>query len=330
MFAACALAALSLVQVPQDASPKLAPETVVARVGEVELTALDLQREVNRLIPVNYFHNRVPPERVAELQREALDSLVEKTLIRLDALDRGLAPTEQEIRAEFRRTLDTVGGETAKTKGERFDMLLEQYRDLIVKRVLLDKSEARFAASLTPVTDEETHELFEARKDTLFSPEVARFRHILIKVAPEAGAGEAEALFAKMKEVQAQLEAGAEFADLAMEYSEDVYASVGGDMGFVERGAFRSKLVDEKAFALEDGQSSEILSSLYGYHLVQRLESRERRPLTFEEAVPALRAELEEARRVRERAHWLDGVRAAHEVQVLVEVPVAVPTEAHR
>jgi peptidyl-prolyl cis-trans isomerase SurA len=74
--------------------------------------------------------------------------------------------------------------------------------------------------------------------------------------------------YAQVRALLDSLHVGANFADLARDYSEDVGSAVfGGDLGFFERRRAVQQF-DEVAFSLPVGQVSDIVRTQYGYHLI--------------------------------------------------------------
>lgn len=110
-----------------------------------------------------------------------------------------------------------------------------------------------------------------ARRDPVVH---ARARHIQVSFAgawrSTATRSRAEARLL-LEEAQAALKAGADFSEVARRTSDDVTASVGGDLGEVAPGQMVPAFEDA-LFALAPGQISEIVETPYGLHLVQRLE----------------------------------------------------------
>ena len=96
--------------------------------------------------------------------------------------------------------------------------------------------------------------------------------HILVmyKGAKSAGASRTkEEALERIQMVAAELVNGLEFADLAAEYSECPSAQDGGSLGAFGRGDMVPEF-DEAVFDLEVGDSSGVIETAFGYHLIQR------------------------------------------------------------
>ncbi len=88
-----------------------------------------------------------------------------------------------------------------------------------------------------------------------------------------------EAARAKVKEVIDKLNAGADFAELAKEYSKDGSASNGGDVGYFNEGDMVDEFF-EAAKRLEVGKyTTEGVKTKYGYHIIKKTDQKEREPL---------------------------------------------------
>jgi len=73
-------------------------------------------------------------------------------------------------------------------------------------------------------------------------------------------------------DVLTQLQGGADFAQLAAQFSTDAASkSQGGDMGWFARGA-QTKTLEDAAFALQPGQLSDVIQDTTGYRIIQVLE----------------------------------------------------------
>ena len=139
------------------------------------------------------------------------------------------------------------------------------------------------------------HAYYEAHKADW---EEVKARHILIRFQgskmPLADGKkditEAEAL-AKVTELRAKIVAGADFAEVAKENSDDKGSGAnGGDLGAFGKGQMVPEF-DKEAFQLPVGQMSQPVKSQFGYHLI-KVESHQTKP--FEEVKPIIMKRMPE------------------------------------
>ncbi len=141
-------------------------------------------------------------------------------------------------------------------------------------RESLDPTEADLRAWIAEHEDA-VQEQYEANQHryTDLDPQV-RSRHILIRPAGEGEDAEAEAR-AKAEDLLRQLRAGADFAALAREHSQDTAtAPRGGDLGYRPRGRSPAAY-DEVAFELAPNTLSDVVQTPLGFHIIEVLGSRE-------------------------------------------------------
>ncbi len=127
--------------------------------------------------------------------------------------------------------------------------------------------------------------LYDADSNAFSSTEERRARHILISF----GADKSAAL-KKAQEVKAKLDAKADFAALAGEFSDDPGSkATGGDLGWVRKGLMTPKF-EESLFGLAKDQVSEPIETEFGWHLIQVQEVKPAVVKPFED--PSVQAEL--------------------------------------
>lgn len=113
------------------------------------------------------------------------------------------------------------------------------------------------------VTDEEMKAYYNENKERFKDiPERIRVRHIL--VADEA----------KASDILKRLKEGGDFIELAKEYSICPSAKNGGDLGYFSRGRM-APLFEEAAFKLNTGETSDIVKTNFGYHII-KMEDRKK------------------------------------------------------
>ena len=143
------------------------------------------------------------------------------------------------------------------------------------------------------ITEQDALDWYKQNRDQFISPFQRRSGHILLAANPEGD----EDVLVKANEVIARLAAGEEFAALAEELSEDPgSASLGGDLGWNERGVFVPEF-EEALFALEEpGQHTQPVLTQYGYHIIRLEGVRGGDMAPFKDAREDVLADLTEQR----------------------------------
>src|SRR5207249_686650 len=116
---------------------------------------------------------------------------------------------------------------------------------------------------------------YELHKDDRFTePEQVHARHILVKVANDAGEPAKTAARKKAEDLLAKVRAGGDFAALARKNSDDPgSAAKGGDLGFFGRGTM-TPAFESAAFALESGKVSDVVETPFGFHILRTDEHK--------------------------------------------------------
>lgn len=99
-----------------------------------------------------------------------------------------------------------------------------------------------------------------------------RASHILLMYAGSARStatrSQAEAK-AEIASLKAQLDGGADFADLARRHSDCPSGKSGGDLGAFGRGQMVGPF-ETTAFGLDVGGTSDVIETDFGYHIIRR------------------------------------------------------------
>lgn len=151
------------------------------------------------------------------------------------------------------------------------------------------------AKSVTPAEDE-LRRFYDQNAARYSAPEERRASHILIKAEKDASADARAAAKAKAEGLLAQAKAAdaAGFAALAKKESQDTgTAAGGGDLDWFGRDAM-VKPFEDAAYALKPGETSGVVESDFGFHIIRVTGARGGERKSFE----SVRAEIEqEARR---------------------------------
>ncbi|MDG4813394.1 SurA N-terminal domain-containing protein [Hydrogenovibrio sp. 3SP14C1] len=134
---------------------------------------------------------------------------------------------------------------------------------VVLSYVLLSKQDL---ADKVKVDEEALKQFYQANKDQFTQPEKRQASHILIKVDAESQDADAQKT---IKEIQAKLAAGEDFAKLAKTYSDDPgSANMGGDLGLFQQGMMVPAF-DKAVFSMKLNEISEPVKTEFGYHLIK-------------------------------------------------------------
>lgn len=236
----------------------------------------------------------------------------------------GVAVGDREVEQEFRRRhekikVDYIGFSPndfrSKVNVSREEMLAHYNANKASFQIgekrdvgLIVVEEGSVAQTLQ-ITDEELRRIYQSEQDRFRTPERVRVRHILLKTTEKTEEEKAKAK-AKAEDLLKQLKSGADFAALAKAHSEDTGTKEnGGDLGWITRGQTVENF-EKTAFALKPNELSGVISTEYGYHILQVLEKEPARLRPFEE-VKAELAEEQKKQRLYDRMQELaDQARA--------------------
>jgi len=231
--------------------------------------------------------------RVLELNLEvdALEQLFFNAIVNQEAGKRGIEPTDEEIEAEFQKQYTAFLSDRNLTEEELADYLtgqggsLDRFKDDARKSVadqLTIQAVRNAVADQIDLTADQINSYFEENRDRYDTEEEVRASHILVDTEEEA------------HEVLDELAAGADFATLAEERSTDTgSAANGGDLGWFKRGQM-VKPFEDGAFALKVGETSDVVKTDYGYHIIRVTDRREATHPELDEVIDRVRSDLKD------------------------------------
>lgn len=236
--------------------------------------------DINALITSYAFQNKIDisrqPDLYQRLGNEFLDRLIDQKLILIKADEDTIEADDERVEQTLRQQIDYMiqqAGSEEKLEEYYSAPLFKIKNDLrkeIRNQIRIGTLREKKFLTLK-ISRKEVEIFYNAYRDSLpgMKPSVD-ISHILLQITPsEESVQEA---FEKIKLIQDRLNSGEDFAALARQFSEDPGSSGnGGEIGFVSRGTL-VKEFEETAFALEEGEISDIVQTQFGFHIIQLLE----------------------------------------------------------
>ena len=266
---ACVLVLGACVAVSLSCSLKSPGDDVAASVDGQKIYRADLERYYESQIAGS--SQPISDEQATSMRLTILHQLIENEILMRRAEKLGLLATDDEVDRKLNEIKSPYTPEQFNQKLQESKLSLEDFKRNIRRGLTADKVLHKEVTSKINVTQQDIAEYYNAHRSefNLIEP---RYHLAKIEVTsrPDQQSGitnkartEAEA-HKKIEAVLTRLQAGDDFASLAMTYSEDPStAPNGGDLGIVPESALKQPQIDpvirETVLKLRPGQYSQVI-----------------------------------------------------------------------
>ena len=299
---------------PAKPMPVQLPD-VLARVNGESVTKAEFDRLIKNLEVGN---GPIPADRRDEILRGALDQLITYTALVQEAKARNISATDAEVDGRLKEMQAQFPTEDAfkKALADR-NMTLQRLKDDTRIDTVIGKLLDAETANGPAVGDAEAREFYDKNPDKFRQEEAVRASHILIKVNDNADAATKQKAREQIDAVLKQAKAGADFASLARQHSQDGSAAQGGDLDFFTRGQMVPAF-DQAAFALKPGEISDVVTTQFGFHIIKLTEKRAASTVPFDQVSARIRQYLGEQHKQERARLFIEGVKSKSKIEVLV------------
>ena len=283
-FVVAAFVAIVLFSVvSSDAASK--KEGFAAKVNGVGIKKTTLDAAVNNFIEnQKMLGTAVKEEEKDKLKKDILNELVSAELLYQASQKAGIGDLSKDVDSQLENIKKGFGSDqefqkVLKERGIEVKDLKEDIKKGVSINAYLEKE---VFSKLSPVTEDEKKQEYEANKDKLSVPDEVKASHILIKVGEKATPEEKQKAKEKIEALRTRAMSGEDFAKLAKENSEDGSAPNGGDLGYFRKGQM-VKPFEDTAFGLEKDQISPVVETQFGYHVIKVTDKKSAHTLTYDE-----------------------------------------------
>ncbi len=285
---------------------------MAVRVNGVFIDDVAIEQEAERLRP-DYV--RYVQQTGTDLDEEALvtqllewaeENVVEAELLRQAERADPVELPDEAVAEAMRRVEESYGG---REKFERCMAVapdnLERLRDEVIGRMRTASFIERLTADVPPPDAGEIERAYHADADRFRTPELITARHI---VKNAADAVDEQAMKGPLAKAKAELDAGADFADVADRYSD--CPGNGGDLGTFARGQMVDSF-ERVVCAMRPGEVSDMFPTEFGWHIAQLIDRTPARTLPLEEVRGRLAEMLMEEKRRAAVERFVDDLKAS-------------------
>jgi len=256
--------------------PDLDP-SVVATVNGEAIPVVEFERELALAYEIPEGATAPAPDQLLALKQTVLQGLLDRQLLLQEARAKGITIPPVAVQSAVERLkaeYQDGGFQEALSQGRLSE---PDFQRKTAARLTVEKLVDEVVYERVAVTEEELQGYLDAHAAEFQEPEQVHAAQIVVKDVEDA------------RRLREELYRGAKFGDLARAHSLSADARLGGDLGWFPKGVMPLEF-DKVAFSLQPGQTSDVVTSEYGFHIFKVLDRR-----------PAHKKDLAQVRREVER-----------------------------
>ena len=255
---------------------------------------------------------------IFKIREDVIKQLIEQTLTDQQVEKMGLTITERDIDLAIERLKEkrSVTDEDLRKGLALEGLTMEEFRNQMKSQLLRTRLVDYEVKSKIVITDEDIKAYYDSHPEIFGGNKQYHLRNIILRVASYASDDEKRAVRKKMEGIYAQLESGADFAEMARRYSESSLAADGGDLGLFKLEDM-APILKEAIEKLEATQFTPILDTDQGYQIfyVEQVIADAARSL--ESVSKQIEQKLYEERLNSKFAAWLEDLRKRSHIKIV-------------
>ena len=296
---------------PAVVSADTVVEEIIARVNNEIVTRTEYARSRDQLKQDIQQQDAANADRVfGEKQRDVLRDLIDQQLLLQKGKDLGITGDTELVKRldEMRKQMNLESMEDLEKAATTQGISYEEFKQNLRNQIITQRVIGQEVGSHLSLNKDDTKKFYEEHMAEMQRPEQIRLSEILIapKVPkpPAAGAdpnapaptqsdsdAQLAAAQAKAQDLLDQIRKGASFEDLAKKFSDGPSAKDGGDLSYFKRGTL-SKELEDRVFAMKEGEVSEGIRTKQGFVLLKVTEHQMAGVPTLKEVEPRIQDAL--------------------------------------
>ncbi|MBB5017293.1 peptidyl-prolyl cis-trans isomerase SurA [Chitinivorax tropicus] len=252
----------------------IAVDRVVAVVNKQAITYNELKERV-KTVTRQMNSQKIPLPKNDVLETQVLERMVSEQVLLQLAFDTGirvddtqLDKTVERIAQQNNMSLPSFRAALAKDGIE-----FKQFREEIRNEIIISRLRDREVDSRVVVTDAEIDSQMKQQEAQGDGGVEFQLAHILLSIPENASPEQINKLRDKADKAAAEIQKGTNFAQVAASYSDAPDALQGGSLGWRPAGRLPGLFL-EQVEKMKNGQTSGVLKSAKGFHIVKLIDKR--------------------------------------------------------
>jgi peptidyl-prolyl cis-trans isomerase C len=278
---------------PAFADKQAEAKDIAVSVDGKILKKSELENNIKEKIKI--LKDKVPADKQQELQENIKKRLINEFVMRTLLIDEMAKKKIEVSDQEIKIATDKIKASLPPNK--KLDEFLKENKlskEDIVLGARVEKFVNMEIGKKAKPTQKEISKFYNDNREKLFvAPESVHVRHILIAVNKGDNDKVKAEKKGKIENLRKQLLKGDDFAEVARKNSDCPSKEAGGDLNFIKRGQ-TVKPFEDAAFSQEKNVIGPVITTEYGYHIIQVLERKPAKTIAFDEVKNKISAYLEQ------------------------------------
>jgi peptidyl-prolyl cis-trans isomerase SurA len=272
-FLATAVVSLLLLSFNAKAEIALLDRVVAIVDDDVVLYSELNQRMAGILSRIQQSGTQAPPEEI--LRKQVLEQLISERLQLNMGYNAGIRISDEEVNQTLARVAvsNNVSLEDYIAQIHASGSTLANVRQEIVDEIIIMRVQQGQVMRRIRISEQELTNFLNSEEGRLVTSPDVNIGQILLSVPSSSSPDETKAIVEKLNNIEEQLNAGADFRQLAIANSDDQSALEGGDLGWRKMAQLPGVFI-EAVESMDVGQVSKAIRSAAGYHLIKLYDRR--------------------------------------------------------
>ena len=242
----------------------------------------------------NTSKDKIPADKIKEvranMKKQMVDEFIMRTLMSNEVEKRKIEATDKEIKMAIDQIKASLPPDKKLETFMKENKISKEYIALGIKVKKMLKQELGKKAK---PSQKEISKFYDENKEQFTIPENVHVRHILVAFAQGDDDKIKTEKKVKIENLRKQVVDGADFAEVARKNSDCPSKDKGGDLGLIRKEQ-TVKPFEEAAFSQEIKAVGPVVTTEYGYHIIQVLERNPQKAVAMEEVKSKISSYIEQ------------------------------------
>ncbi|MBI5327995.1 MAG: peptidylprolyl isomerase [Deltaproteobacteria bacterium] len=280
---------------------------VVIRINNREITRREFQDIFKKLFIEDEAAADLKDEELKNLKIALVNQFVEEELLLQEAQGAALNVDANELSRELEEIKREYAGDAFEPTILSKYGSMEKWKDELKKKLLIKKIIDKAITSKLTVKESDAGKYYKEHMTDYKVQEQIRALMIVVKTEDEAD------------QIRERLKKGENFAKLAEEVSLGPEGKKGGNLGFFSKGIM-PKEFEDVVFSLPAGKLSQVIKTVYGYHIFRVEEKKGAKDLKFSEVKNQIINKLKKEKSDAEFQVWMKELKQKARIEVKEEL----------